>query len=947
MKHLLFYLVFFLLAPTLFGQTKITNENQNDVLVFSFTNPVSGINLTSSEPISIVIKNAGYNTQSNIPYDVSWDDGYYYDTLPGPIAWGEIMEITLPVTVDMTEYKDYYFEACTYLPGDENPDNDCKTKTITCLEPSLCIDGLYSSGCNFGDGLTYWDLSNINIPIIECNGVPYTWYHDFTDSVHWIIPGMSYELTVQAGYDDTYFDVWIDYNDDYYFQFDETIFDDGYCEFEGTYYTFQVNIPDSVIIGTHYLRFRTNWQAPVTCSCETYAYGNLADFKAGIPQIQGPYIHVVPPIVIDTLEPDLNSTQNLIVSNFGNENLVYNIDVEFLSNTRGVKMDNWLSVIPFSGEVLPYDVDTAILYFNSTGMTEGDYFANLIITSNDTVNPQVNIPVTFTIIDCIGEPAIATEPTSIEFTLSLGQSDSETLKIINIGEGPLHYNITIGSDAAEKNNITTHPANFDNSANEIEIKKSLLIPGGGTDALWDLQFQAPLHLSVGEIGIETDGKHIYTLTYNYNEFCKYEMDGTFVEEFSCGVAGCNHGLAYDGLYFYCGQYGNTLYQLDFEKQMLISTISVPYEVSAITYDYNLDVFYSIWINEVIMFNRSGELLNTLPIGQNIASLAFDNYNGNNYLYGFLYYMFENTNKKGDSCVIVEYLLPEGTATGVVHNVTNDFSYPYESAGGLFAIDNAFEPGTTSIGGLLQPGVMFAYELHDTPPPATWLSVDTCSGFVYCEGLDERILTFDASGLEPGTYNALINITSNDLNMHICSVPVSLTIIDECPFPAPTDLTAEEIGPNTVFLTWDIPENKHAFLYFNLYQDDNLIQSGLMQNQATIFDVPEGDHTFLVSAVYTECEAFSDPMSLLVTKVEEFQTAPYLRVYPNPVSDILNIESQINMFGILITDNIGQVAYQQAADAKSLHINTTSFKNGIYYLQIKTIEGTMIEKLVID
>jgi hypothetical protein len=847
----------------------------------------------------------------------------------------------------MTEYKDYYFEACTYLPGDENPANDCKTKTITCLEPSLCIDGLYTSGCSFGDGLTYWDLSNINIPEILCDGYPYDWYHDFTDSVHLIMPGGSYELTVRAGYDDTYFDVWIDYNDDYYFQFDEAILDDGYCEFEGTYYTFQVNIPDSVVLGTHYLRFRTNWLAPVNSSCAIYAYGNLADFKAGVPQIQGPYIYVAPPIVIDTLEPDLNSEQNLMVFNYGNENLVYTIELEFLSNTGYLKMDNWLSVTPFSGEVPPYDIDTAILHFNSTGMTEGDYFANLIITSNDTVNPQVNIPVTFTVVDCIGEPAIATEPSSIDFTLSLGQSDSDTLKIINIGEGPLHYNITITSDTTEEYNITTHPENLVNSVNEIGIKKSLPIPDGGTDARWDLQFQAPLHLSVGEIGIETDGKHIYTLTYNYNEFCKYEMDGTFVEEFSCGVAGCNHGLAYDGLYFYCGQYGNTLYQLDFENQMLISTISVPYEVSAITYDYNLDVFYSIWFNEIIMFNHSGELMNTIPIDNNIASLAFDNYNGNNYLYGFRYYLDKNTNKKGDSCVIFEYLLPEGTATGVLYNVTNDFSFPYQSAGGLFTIDNAFEPGTTSIGGLIQTGVMFAYELHDTPPPATWLSVDTCSGLIYCEDLDERILTVDASGLEPGTYNAFIKITSNDLNMHVYSVPVSLTIIDECPFPAPIDLSAEEIRPNTVFLAWDMPENELAFLYFNLYQDNNLIQSGLMQNQATIFDVPEGDYTFMVSAFYTECESFSVPVSLLVTKIENDIYLPYLKLYPNPVTDILNIESQINMFSILIMDNIGQVVCQQAINAKSIQINTTLFKKGIYYLQIENSEGTVIEKLVID
>jgi hypothetical protein len=314
----------------------------NDVMVQSIVEPVSGVELTSAEPITIKIKNVGLNDQTDIPYEVTWDGGNYSGTLAGTLASGESTEVTLPVTADLSAYGDYNFEACTQLAGDENPDNDCKTKVVTNIEPFVCVDGLYSTGCSFGDGLTYWDFSDVNVPDIPCgNGNPYDWYHDYTDMVHSLEAGMDYTLTVQAGYNNTFFDVWIDFNDNLYYDPDELILNDVECAEAGVNYEFTVTIPATAANGTHLLRYRTNWQATVEDPCETYSYGNACDFSAQI----------------------------------------------------GGSGGSWLSADPVSGTLNQNESMTITVTYNSDGLEQGDYNGDLTFTSNDPNNPTVVVPV--------------------------------------------------------------------------------------------------------------------------------------------------------------------------------------------------------------------------------------------------------------------------------------------------------------------------------------------------------------------------------------------------------------------------------------------------------------------------------------------------------------------------------------------------------------------------
>ncbi len=60
----------------------------------------------------------------------------------------------------------------------------------------------------------------------------------------------------------------------------------------------------------------------------------------------------------------------------------------------------WLSENPTSGSVAPGDCVTVDVTFDSTGLIDGEYTADLIISSNDPYTPQVTVPVSLT----VGEP---------------------------------------------------------------------------------------------------------------------------------------------------------------------------------------------------------------------------------------------------------------------------------------------------------------------------------------------------------------------------------------------------------------------------------------------------------------------------------------------------------------------------------------------------------------
>jgi hypothetical protein len=690
----------------------------NDVGVLSISEPVSGIDLTATEPITIVIKNFGTATQSDIPYEVTWDGGNYSGTLAS-LAGQTTEEITLPVTADLSAYGDYSFEACTSLSGDENPNNDCKSKTVTNDAPSLCIDGLYTSGCSYGDGLTSWDFADVNVPDIQCDGVPYDWYHDFTNMTHTLEAGVTYTLTATGGYNNTWLDVWIDFNDDLFCDDNELILNDVELAEAGITYTFDVTIPAGAAGGAHVLRYRTNWQAAVPGSCDALTYGMVSDFTAQLGES----------------EP-------------------------------------WLSIDETSGTLNQNESMEIEVTFNSQGLDNGTYTGGITFTSNDPNSPH-DLPVTLNV-GGTNPPDIEVNPDSFEFLMYSNETDTKVMGISNLGGDMLDYTLTIQytSDAANAPVPQERPANFDATNGEASPIAFAPVNYTPTDAPYDLQFEYAAAVATGEAGIETDGNYMYTTLWNGTEFCKYEMDGTYVETFGCGSAAAIRDLAYDGTYFYGGAASTTVFEMDFNTQQVISTISAPVATRAIAYDAGEDGFWANnWSDSPTLYDRSGSTLNSFNI------------NGDESFYGFAYMnndlgvaLFGNS-QAGSGNLIKKYDLPSGSFVSDF-DMTTILSLPVagDIAGGLFMHENII-PGTWTLGGLVQNVALWGVEMGIAEGPVMWLSVDPASGSVAGGDMDEVNVIANTSGFgENEFYYATIKVASNDPDTPLVEVPVTLELI---------------------------------------------------------------------------------------------------------------------------------------------------------------------------
>lgn len=77
------------------------------------------------------------------------------------------------------------------------------------------------------------------------------------------------------------------------------------------------------------------------------------------------------------------------------------------------------------------------------------------------------------------------------------------------------------------------------------------------------------------------------------------------------------------------------------------------------------------------------------------------------------------------------------------------------------------------------------------------------------------------------------------------------------------------------------------------------------------------------------------------------TAFNASVYPNPSSDLLNVETNVPVNSLRIFDIQGKLMIEQEANSKHELVNTSSLEQGIYTLLIATKKGTQVAKLVIE
>jgi len=81
--------------------------------------------------------------------------------------------------------------------------------------------------------------------------------------------------------------------------------------------------------------------------------------------------------------------------------------------------------------------------------------------------------------------------------------------------------------------------------------------------------------------------------------------------------------------------------------------------------------------------------------------------------------------------------------------------------------------------------------------------------------------------------------------------------------------------------------------------------------------------------------------------EKRETIFKFRIYPNPASSMIYIESSIGMTGIQVINNAGQIVWDKIVDVNKYKINVAKYEKGIYYIKIETAEGNKLCKITVN
>ncbi|MCX6258741.1 MAG: GEVED domain-containing protein [Bacteroidia bacterium] len=333
----------------------VTNIPANDAGCTDITSPVSGIELTNAESVTVNIYNWGTTPIYNFPisFEVAELGIQVTEILQDTVYSGAMLTHTFQTTVDLSALGTYHFMAYTSTLGDTYYANDTAYSTVI-NSPLVYCTPTYDYACSSDDYINnFWttaglmNISNLNS---GCNGNAdnYIYYSNMSVMVN---PGNSFTIHVQSG--SAYaegFGVWIDFNNDGDFtDAGEHIWSSASAN--TTAFTYAITIPAGTAIGTHRMRVRCEYDVAPTDPCADLDFGEtedynitvmpLVDYDASIVNItsptgsaiQGSTVNVSVTLMNTGLQPLTGLSIYYTINSVPQDTMVWTGNLAFLSST--------------------------------------------------------------------------------------------------------------------------------------------------------------------------------------------------------------------------------------------------------------------------------------------------------------------------------------------------------------------------------------------------------------------------------------------------------------------------------------------------------------------------------------------------------------------------------------------------------------------------------------
>ncbi|MFK8038711.1 MAG: GEVED domain-containing protein [Crocinitomicaceae bacterium] len=242
----------------------------DDLGITIINNPSTDNNL-SMETVTVTLENFGTDPQSNFDIAYQINGGTpIIENYSLTIAPGTSTTFDFANQGNFLNFGVYDIVAYTSLPGDIDQANDTTYRTI---ENSNCTP---ASNCQFGDGITRFKIGNINNPS-GCTPGGYTDYSSFTAN---LLVGADHDVTIESNASPQFVSVWIDYNDNFFFEASEKVVNAFQFNNAGTT---QFNINSSEPLGSHLLRAKASDNLnDVGDPCADMQYGETQDYSVNL-----------------------------------------------------------------------------------------------------------------------------------------------------------------------------------------------------------------------------------------------------------------------------------------------------------------------------------------------------------------------------------------------------------------------------------------------------------------------------------------------------------------------------------------------------------------------------------------------------------------------------------------------------------------------------------------
>jgi hypothetical protein len=399
----------------------------------------------------------------------------------------------------------------------------------------------------------------------------------------------------------------------------------------------------------------------------------------------------------------------------------------------------WLDADPISGTVEPGGQQVVEVSFDSTGLSGGDVLeATLCIQSNDPATPTVEVPVT---LEVAATPVIEVSPDSLTAEVPAGDSAEQTLTIGNLGDGTLDW--TVGEATPLPAASSASPAATPQSG----FSRTTL--GTNPDGVAG-------NSAIPEPSPTQDGE--VTLTHSASQ--------AIVE---LNSVACTPGFGATTENGYLRHF--VLEDFDITGPFEVTDVSFGIEsINGPPHPVTVNLFEMIDPNGAFVYSNFREI-GTTDVTLDPQALTIVEVPVSGVAAGTLVVEVETPDMTAQGGGLFIGSNPDGqTAPSFLRSASCGLPEPTDTA----AIGVPTMHIVMNVTGVVDAGEPSACDtLADVP----WLSVSPASGSTPAGGSSDVTVSFDVSGLDPGVFEAVLCVQSNDPATPLVEVPVTLTVTE--------------------------------------------------------------------------------------------------------------------------------------------------------------------------